>query len=270
MAGDNAEPEFVAEIRAQYGLDRPLPIQYIYFLWHALKLDFGYSLASALPALDLVMAQLPWTIKLSGLAILLNLLISIPLGAWLGQAPEKSTRSAVSSVVFILQGTPGFVTGLLLIQLFAVKLGLLPSIGAVGALSWVLPTLTLTAFLAPRLTRVLASNVAEAMQTDFVRTARAAGASEREVLIRHALPNALLGTAALAGSQLSYLLSGAIITETIFAWPGLGLLLIDSVRTLDFPVVQASVFVVACFVFLTNTSVEVLFRFLDPRLKKRA
>jgi peptide/nickel transport system permease protein len=269
MAGDNATSEFVDEIRVQYGLDRPLFVQYFFFLWHAAKLDFGYSLASGLPSLDLVLAQLPWTIKLSGLAIMLNLLVAIPLGAWLGQAPERRTRNAVSSLVFILQGTPGFVTGLLLIQFFAVKLGLFPSIGSEGTLSWVLPTLTLTAFLAPRLTRVLASNVAEAMQTDFVRTARAAGASESQVLVRHALPNALLGTAALAGSQLSYLLSGAIITETIFAWPGLGLLLIDSVRTLDFPVVQASVFVVACFVFFVNTSVEMLFRILDPRLKQR-
>ncbi|HEX7405577.1 MAG TPA: ABC transporter permease [Candidatus Nanopelagicaceae bacterium] len=269
MAGDNASTKFVDEIRVQYGLNRPLFVQYIFFLWHAVKLDFGHSLASGLPALGLVLAQLPWTIKLSGLAIMLNLIIAIPLGAWLGQAPEKRTRNVASSIVFILQGTPGFVTGLLLIQLFAVKLGLLPSIGSVGVLSWVLPTLTLTAFLAPRLTRVLASNVAEAMQADFVRTARAAGASELEVLTRHALPNALLGTAALAGSQLSYLLSGAIITETIFAWPGLGLLLIDSVRTLDFPVVQATVFVVACFVFFVNTSVELLFRILDPRLKKR-
>jgi peptide/nickel transport system permease protein len=269
MAGDNADPGFVQEIRELYGLDKPLIIQYFLFLWRALHLDFGYSLASGLPALDLVLAQLPWTLKLSGLAILLNLIVSIPLGAWLGQAPERKARNAVSSVIFVLQGTPGFVVGLILIQLLAVKFRLLPSIGSEGASSWVLPTLTLAAFLTPRLTRVLSANVAEAMQSDFVRTARAAGATEFEVLRRHALPNALLGTAALAGSQLSYLLSGAIITETIFSWPGLGLLLIESVRTLDFPVVQASVFIVACFVFSTNTAVEVLFRVLDPRLKKR-
>jgi peptide/nickel transport system permease protein len=268
MAGDNASASFIHGIRELYGLDKPLIFQYFIFIWRIIHFDFGISLASSVPALNLVLHQLPWTLKLAGLAIITNIIIAFPLGSWIGRRPEGKMQSLASSIIFIFQGTPGFVVGLILIQIFAVKFGLLPSIGSEGGASWVLPTATLAAFLIPRLTRIVATNVTEAMRADYVRTARAAGASEVTVLMRHALPNAALGATALAGSQLSYLLSGALITESIFAWPGLGLLLIDSVRTLDFPVVQAAVFIIATLVFATNTLIEILFKILDPRLKK--
>ncbi|MFN7635282.1 MAG: ABC transporter permease, partial [Acetobacteraceae bacterium] len=134
---------------------------------------------------------------------------------------------------------------------------------------WILPSATLAAFLVPKLTRVLAANVAEALREDHIRTARAQGAPPLTILLRHALPNALLGATALVGTQFAFLISGALTTEVIFAWPGLGQLLVASVQVLDFPVVQAAVFVIAVMVFAVNGATDVLFRLIDPRLRGR-
>ncbi len=269
LAGENADPAFLEAVRHQYGFDRPLPVQYLQFLEHAVRLDFGTSVQSGQDALGLVLERVPWTLELAVIAIVINTIIAVPLGAWIGSRPDRPLQTGASAFVFIGQGVPGYVVGLLLIQIFAVKLRWLPSIGNVGSLSWLLPSLTLAAFLVPRLTRVLSANVSDAMQADYVRTARANGAPERTALLRHALPNALLGATALVGGQFAFLLSGALITEVVFAWPGLGLLLINSVRQLDFPVVQAAVFVVAGLVFLANVGTELLFAVIDPRLKRQ-
>lgn len=269
LAGENADPAFLAQVRHQYGLDASLISQYFRFLAHAARFDFGVSVQSGQAALGLVLNRLPRTLQLAVIAMVIDTVIAVPLGAWIGARPDRPLQTGASAFVFIGQGVPGYVVGLVLIEVFAVKLQWLPSIGTEGSLSWLLPSLTLAAFLVPRLTRVLAANVADSMQADYVRTARANGASDRVVLTRHALPNALLGATALVGGQFALLLSGALITEVIFAWPGLGLLLVDSVRQLDFPVVQASVFVVAALVFLANVGTDLLFTVIDPRLKRQ-
>lgn len=269
LAGENADPEFLAQVRHQYGLDRPLIVQYMTFVSHVARLDFGDSVQSGDNALSLVLARIPATVQLATLAIVINLIVAVPVGAWLGARPRAVPGAVATGMLVIGQGVPGYVVGLLLIQLFAVKLRLFPSIGNSGAVSWVLPSLTLAAFLVPRLTRVLATNVGAAMNEDFVRTARACGASKLTVVLRHALPNALLGATALVGAQFAFLLSGALITEAIFAWPGVGRLLIDSVLRLDFPVVQAAVFVVAFLVFVVNALTDVAFSILDPRLRRQ-
>lgn len=269
LAGENATPEHLAAVREQYGLDRPLIEQYGAFIANAAQLDFGVSVQSGQSALGQVFLRLPATLELASLAVLLNMLIAVPLGAWIGSRPEGRAQSVVSGVVFVGQGLPGYVAALLLIELFAVEWQLLPSIGGTGVSAYVLPTISLAAFLVPRLTRVLSTNVAEAMEEDFVRTARAAGASRRTTVLRHVLPNALLGATALVGTQLALLFSGALITEVIFAWPGLGSLLIDSVRQLDFPVVQAAVLVIAALVFIVNVVTDAVLTVLDPRLRRR-
>ncbi|MFI0371889.1 ABC transporter permease [Actinomadura sp. 1N219] len=269
LAGQDATPDQVAAVREQYGLDEPLVQQYATFIVRAAQLDFGTSVQSGADALTEVLNRLPATLQLAMLAVLLNMLIAIPLGAWIGARPDGRAQSAASGLVFIGQGMPGYVVGLVLIQIFAVQLGLLPSIGNATASAAILPAVSLAAFLVPRLTRVVSANVAETMDEDFVRTARAAGASRRTVILRHVLPNALLGAAALVGTQLAILVSGALIIEVIFAWPGLGALMIDSVRQLDFPIVQAAVFTIAGLVFLTNTATDALLGVLDPRLRGR-
>lgn len=157
--------------------------------------------------------------------------------------------------------------GLVLIQVFAVGLRALPSVGDREPLSLVLPAVTLVWFLAPRVIRVTATSVDDAMRQRWIRTARAAGATSRDLLWRHVLPNSLLGTVALLGVQFAFLLSGSLVVESLFAWPGMGSLLVDSVRAVDFPVVEASVCVVAGLVFGANLLVDVLLPLLDPRLR---
>lgn len=268
LAGENASAQQLAAVRHQYGLDKPLGQQYLTFIGRAARLDFGVSVQSGESALGQVMSQLAATLELAGLAVLLTIVVAVPLGTWIGSKPHGWAQSVVSGVVFVGQGLPGYVAALLLIELFAVKWQLLPSVGNSTASSYVLPVVSLAAFLVPRLTRVLSASVAETMEEDFVRTARAAGASHRAAVVRHALPNALLGATALVGTQLALLFSGAMITEVIFAWPGLGFLMIQSVRQLDFPVVEAAVFVIAALVFVVNQATDGALALLDPRLRK--
>lgn len=268
LAGEDSSPEALAQVKHQYGLDRPLLLQYVTFIGNLFRLHFGDSLSSGQNALGMVLGQLPATLELAALAILVNVLIAIPLGCWLGARPRRPARRVVSWATSIAQGIPAYVVGLLLVQIFAVWLGVLPSVAGRGGLDWLLPTLTLAAFLVPKLIRVTAASVTESMGQDYVRTAAAAGARPGTLLARHALPNALLSTSALLGTQFAFLLSGSMITEFLFSWPGLGLLLVNSVTHLDFPVVQASVCVVALLVFAVNVLMDGLFQIADPRLRK--
>lgn len=269
MAGDEADPEVVALIRARYGLDAPLWVQYLRYLAAMLSFDFGTSLSTGRDALGLVLQRLWSTLLLAGLAVAITTAVALPLGAWLGYRPERADRQAVNAVVFVLQGIPGYIVGLLLIQLFVVELRWLTSIGNQGISSWILPAVTLASFLVPKMVRVIAANTSEAMREDYIRTARASGASGRELLLFHALPNAVLGATALIGTQFAFLMSGSLITEVIFAWPGFGALLVSSVTRLDFPVVQAAVFVIAVLVFLVNAGTDLLFGLIDPRLRRQ-
>lgn len=269
LAGADATPEQLQAIRAEYGLDKPLPYQYASYLKSLVLFDFGSSLASGVPAMAKVMSMFPATLKLSGLAMSFTLLVALPLGAWLGAAKTRPERRVTAFVIFILQGVPGFVVGLVLIQIFAVKLAWLPSMGYEGASTWILPTVSLGSFMIPKLTRVFAANVSEALAEDYVRAARAMGASESEVLWRYAVPNALLGTTALIGTLFAFLISGTVVTEIIFSWPGIGWLLIESTQNLDFPVVQAIAVVVTLLVFVVNGGADLLFRILDPRISRQ-
>jgi ABC-type dipeptide/oligopeptide/nickel transport system permease component len=268
MAGPDATLAQIEALRAQYGLDLPLWQQFAVYLRNVLLLDFGQSLSTGMPAMEKVMSMLPATLLLTVLAMGFTLLVSIPLGAWLGYRPDAPSRRLTAWLVFVGQGVPGFVVGLVLIQVFAVNLGWLPSLGYGSVQHWILPTVSLGAFLIPKLTRVLAANVAEAMREDYIRTARANGARSGELLARYALPNALLGATALVGTQFAFLVSGTVVIEIIFSWPGIGWLLIEATQTLDFPVVQAIAIVVAVLVFFVNLLTDLAFHVLDPRLKK--
>lgn len=269
MAGPDASAEQIAEIRAQYGLDRSLAVQYLAYLGRLARLDFGESLADGSAALDKVFAALPASLLLGGLALLLMLAAAIPLGAWLGARRDGAGRVVVRWLLFVLHGFPGFVIALLLIHLFAIQLVWLPALGSSGPRSWILPAASVAIFLAPKLVRLIEANVHEALKSGYVRTARAIGATDREVLWRHAMPNALLGATALIGAQFAFLVTGLVIIETIFAWPGIGWLLVQSTVNLDFPVVQTITMVVVLNVFLINTATEWLQRRLDPRLRLR-
>lgn len=268
IAGQDADEEALAAIRADYGFDAPLYVQLGRNLLRLARGDFGMSLASQQPALEAVLTAIPATLLLAFLAMLLTVVIAIPAGAWIGAAPERRGQRAAALLVYVLQGTPGFAVALVLVQVFAVSLGWVPAIGFSGPASWVLPAVSLSVFLAPKLTRVVAANVGAARGEDYVRAARAGGASEREVLFRHILPNALLGAVALIGSQFAFLIGGVVVIETIFAWPGLGRLLVQSTLNLDFPVVQAAALTVAVLVYAVNALTDLVFVALDPRLRR--
>ncbi len=269
LAGEGATPAEVRAVAHAYGLDLPLWQQYLTFVGQALRLRFGDSPVHHAAALALVLQRLPATLVLAATAMALNVVVAVALGVWLGFRPERAERRVAFVLVLASQGVPAFVVGLLLIQFFAVTLRLLPSIGAGGPASLVLPAVTLAWFLAPRVARVTAGSADAAMRQAWVRTARAMGATSRELLWRHVLPNSLLGTLALLGVQFAFLLSGSLVIESLFAWPGLGQLLVESVRTVDFPVVEAAVFVIAVLVFGANALVDVLLPAVDPRLRSR-
>jgi peptide/nickel transport system permease protein len=266
MAGENAGPEMIEALRQQYGFDQPLLLQYLYYLGNVLRLDFGASLASGQAALPLVLNQLPATLLLAFLGMTVTIAVAVPVGAWLGCRPDRTSARLVSVVVVVAQGMPGFVTALILIQVFVVYLMWFPSLGHADVRTWILPSLSLASFLAPKLIRVIAANVSEAMRQEYIRTARSIGSSSTVILWREAFPNAILGTVALISAQFAFLFSGAVIIEVLFLWPGIGLLLLESAQTLDFPVLQAIAFVVAVLVFFVNSLSNVVFRRLDPRI----
>ena len=268
MAGEGASPETIAAIHDDYGFDKSLIEQYLIFIWDIARLDFGKSLVNSQPALGFVLKYLPSTLKLTFLAVFFNSIMAIPAGVWLGAKPTQRRRKILSTIVSVAQGMPAYVIGLLLIQIFSVWLGWLPSIAGTGTWSWVLPTATLSFALSPNLIRVVAASIEDTTHQDYFRTAKANGASPRVLLIKHSLPNALLSTTSLLGAQFAFLLSGALITEYIFAWPGLGLILVQSITNLDFPTIQATVFVVAYLVFIVNLVMDQVFRLADPRLRR--
>ncbi len=270
IAGPDAAPDQIAAIRAEYGFDQSLATQYVRYVGNLLSLDFGKSLVDGTPALTKVLDALPATLLLGSLAMGLTLLIALPSGLWLGSTKRRGAARAARAMLFVLQGFPGFVVALLLVQLFAIQLVWLPALGASGPTSWILPAVSVASFLAPKLIRLVEANTAAVMPSNFIRTARANGVPEGEILYRHAAPNALLGAVALIGAQFAFLVTGLVIIEAIFAWPGIGWLLVQSTVNLDFPVVQAITFTIVIAVFVVNTLTELLQRRLDPRSSSRS
>ena len=258
MAGSDATAEQLAAIRAQYGFDKSLPEQYLRYMASLARLDFGASLATGQSAVTMILVKLPATLLLATLGLVTTVAVAFPVGAFLGFRPDTPGRRLTALVVYFFQGVPGFVLALLLIQIFVVQLGLLPSFGYADPRTWILPSIALASFLAPKLTRVFAANVSEAMREDYIRRARAMGATPRELLWKEALPNALLGAASLLSVQVATLISGVVIIEVLFVWPGIGWQLLQSTLALDFPVIQAFAVVVAVLVFLINTATDLL------------
>lgn len=270
LAGQDASEEQLQAIRSQYGLDRGLLVQYGSYIGSLVRLDFGNSLADGTPALAKALTAFPASLLLAGLAMTIACVCAIPLGVWLGARRDGAARRSARWLVFALQGFPGFVVALVLVQVFAIELTWLPALGYAGPQTWVLPAVSVASFLAPKLARMVEANVAAALESAYVRTARAIGASDREILWRHALPNALLGATALMGAQLAFVVTGLVIIETMFAWPGIGWLLVQSTTQLDFPVVQAITLVTVAAVFVINAIIELVQYSLDPRLRHRS
>lgn len=257
----------VEQVRHQFGLDRPLPVQYATFLGKAVTGDFGVSIRQRQPALQLALQRLPATLQLAVLSFLFAVLVGVPLGIIAAVKPRSLFDNLTMTIAVVGQAIPTFFLGILLILFVAVQLHWLPVGGRDDWRSWILPTVTLGTYAMASIARLTRAAMLEVLTQDYVRTGRAKGLSERAVILRHAFRNALIPIVTIMGLQFGTLLGGAVVTETIFSWPGLGLLAIYGIRNRDYPVVQASVFLAACAFVLVNLAVDLLYGQLDPRIR---
>ena len=266
-AAQNATEESIAAQRERLGLLDPLIVQYGNFLWGVVRLDFGDSIFSEQPAWDEVMSRLWATVQLSLAAFILILAIGVPIGV-LAAIRRGSVPDLLSRLIALVgQAMPNFWLGLLLIFLFAVQLGWLPTSGRGGFENLVLPAITLAGFGAAAAMRLTRSGMLEVLSNDYIRTAQAKGLANRTVILRHALRNALLGLVTVLGIMLAQLLAGSIIVEVVFAWPGVGRLIFRSISLRDFPVIQVGVLVIAVWFVVINILVDLSYNVLDPRIR---
>ena len=258
----------VDEFRERLGFNDPLAVQYARFLGAAVRGDFGESLRYRRDALGLVLERLPATLLLAGAALAVTLLVAVPLGV-LSAVRRDTAFDHVSTVITVLgQATPGFWLGLMLIYVFAVHLRWLPTGGMGTAAHVVMPAVVLAAFYSARVARLTRSAVLDTLGEDYVLTARAKGLAETRVIGKHTLRNSAIPIVTLAGLEAGQLLGGAVVTETIFAWPGLGRLTVQALLNRDFPVVMAAVSFTSVVYTLMNLLVDVAYGWLDPRVRR--
>jgi peptide/nickel transport system permease protein len=267
MLGEGATKAQVDALRQIMGFDRPLLVQYASFLGRAVRGDFGTSLHFHRANLDLVLERLPATIQLAALALLLALSLAIPLGI-LAAVGRQTWLDAFAMVLALIgQATPNFWLGIMLILLFAVDLRWFPASGRGGLAHLVLPTITLATFPLALNARMVRSAMLEVLGEDYVRTARAKGLSERLVVYKHALRNALNPVITVVGLQIGAFMGGSVIVETVFAWPGLGRLAVQAILVKDFPLVQTTVTFLALVLLAMNLIVDLLYFVIDPRVR---
>jgi peptide/nickel transport system permease protein len=259
----------VNEFRQRLGFNDPLPVQYARFMTGALRGDFGESLRYRHDALGLVLERVPATALLAATSILLTLVVALPLGVLSAVRRDSFLDHAGTIATVLGQATPGFWLGLMLIYVFAVQLRWLPTGGMGGPANLVMPSVVLAAFFSSRVARLTRSAVLDALNEDYVKTARAKGLSEGRVIGKHTLRNSAIPIVTLAGLEAGQLLGGAVITETIFAWPGLGRLTVQALLNRDFPVVMAAVSFTSIVYTLMNLAVDLAYGWLDPRVRVR-
>jgi peptide/nickel transport system permease protein len=270
MMGETASEEDIQNVRRQLGLDRPIHEQYVTFLSKAVRGDFGDSVRQrGQPAMQIVMNRYPATLQLAFLALAFSVILATIFGVVSAVKRYSVLDNVVMFLALIGQSVPNFWLGIMLILLFAVQFGVLPSQGSGdGNIRYlILPMLTLAAPGLARLTRLVRSGMLEIMNQDYVRTARAKGLHDSRVIFGHALKNAAIPLVTVIGLDMGALLGGAVVTEQIFAWPGVGLEVIMAINGRDFPVVQAAVFVVAVSFVLINLIVDLAYTWLDPRVR---
>ncbi|UOF88990.1 ABC transporter permease [Fodinisporobacter ferrooxydans] len=267
MVPQNSTAEDIANLRHSLGLDKPLGIQYILFIKNLLQGNLGYSYVQSQPAMDIVMERVPYTVELALAALVISLAIGITIGMLTAIYRGKWIERMLMPIILIGQSMPAFWTGILLIMLMSVRLHLLPSSGSSGIQSLVLPAITLASLSMATVARMTRSSVIEQLGKDYVKTARSKGVGNARLLIRHILRNAAIPIITIIGLEAANLLGGAVITETIFAWPGLGQLTIQSIAARDFPLVQAIVLLGAGTYIFINLITDLLYGLVDPRIK---
>ena len=275
MLGRDGDPDTVARLRHDLGLDRPVYVQYGDWLGRLAQGDWGRSFRTGQPVLRAVASRLPASLELAFLSLLLAVGFALALGTLAAHRPETRTDASISVLTALGTAMPNFWIAIVLILVFALHLRLLPSSGSVPLLedplghlrAMVLPTVTLSIAYLSNLTRLVRAKMLESLHTDYVRTARAKGLREGRVLWVHALRNSVLPVLSILAVSMSRLFGGAVVTETIFALPGVGILLVDSILGRDFPVVQGIIVLVTIGVFTTNFLIEIAYAVVDPRVR---
>jgi peptide/nickel transport system permease protein len=269
MLGERAQASDRAALRAALGLDLPLWEQYRRYLEGLLRLDFGQSFLDQRPVAAILAERLPATLRLATAALGIAILIALPLGVLAARFRGSAVDSAAMTLSLLGVSIPNFWLGPMLILLFSLWLGWTPVSGAEQPVSIILPAITLGTAMAAILARMVRASMLEVLGEDYVRTARAKGLGEGVVLWRHALRNAWLPVLTVIGLQLGGLLAGAVITETVFAWPGIGSLLVESIKARDFPVVQGCVLLISLCYVLVNALTDLAYVWIDPRIGGR-
>jgi peptide/nickel transport system permease protein len=275
ILGEQASPEQRAAVRIEYGLDQPAPVRYVTWLARVAQGDFGRSLRTREDVGAMLAARIPVTLELGFLSILIAVAIGMPAGILAARFRGSLIDVAASLIAMSSVAVPYFWMGVLLIMLFSLKLGWLPPSGHIRFLDdpggnltlMVMPALTIGTAFAALVMRQTRASMLQVLSMDYIRTARAKGLSERLVLVRHALRNALIPIVTVIGLQIGALLGGAVVTETVFALPGLGRMLVDGIFQRDFPVIQGAILFIVIAVFAVNLLTDLLYRAFDPRVK---
>jgi len=272
LAGDHASDAAIAQVRHAYGLDRPIWVQYLYFMRNLFELNLGQSLSYHIPVASLIRQRLPVSLSVVVFTALITTVVSLPLGLLAALKKDSWLDNVVRSTLMITMVMPSFWIGIIFIIILSINFGLFPVSGyGTGFGDHVkhlfLPSLTISLSLAPILIRALRANVLETMRADYTRTARAKGLSEGKVVRTHVLRNALIPWVTLLGLSVGSLMGGTVITEKVFGLPGAGALMIDSITARDYPVVQASTLIFAFMVILVNLTTDIIYSFIDPRIR---
>lgn len=267
LLGAQATADEVAALRAEIGLDQPIVVQYVRFLQDAVRLDFGTSLRLQVDALDAVVQRFPATALLAVTAIIVAILISVPMGIGAALYPTSILDRVVSVLSLLGQSVPGFWLGIMFILIFARSLQWLPSAGMGGWQHLIMPAFTLALPLVGILTSLVRAGLLEVLNEDYIRTAYAKGLPERTVIFRHAFKNTLIPVVTVAGLQFGSLLAGAVIVETVFAWPGSGRLLVDAISNRDYAIIQTAILLITASFVLLNLLIDVSYAYLDPRIR---
>lgn len=267
IAGVLASQADVERIRHQFGLDQPLYVQYVTYIAHLLTGDLGISTRTGSPVREEILTRLPYTLELAAISTVISILLGVTLGVIAATRRGSPLDLVISAVAVFGLSMPVYWLGLMLIILFSIQLHVFPAAGAQDPLGFVLPSITLAMFSLALVARQARSAMLEVLGQDYVRTARAKGAPMRTVLVKHALRNALLPVVTVIGLQFGALIGGAVLTETVFSWPGVGRLLVDSIFSRDYPVVQGVVLMLAVGFIFVNLLVDLLYAYVDPRIR---
>ncbi len=269
MLGEGAQAADVEQLRHKLGLDQPVLTQYLRYLTDLFRGDLGISFRFGEPVGAIIRSRYPATVQLALLSLLIGLTIALPCGVLAALRPRSWLDRLITSVTLFGISLPNFVSGPIAILIFSIFLGWLPVSGRLGAAHYILPAATLGASLSAILTRMIRAGMIEELQEDYVKTARAKGLPESQVLLRHALRNSLIPVVTVIGLQFGTLLAGAIITETIFAWPGIGRLTVQAINSRDYPLVQGCILAIAFTYVTVNLLTDLAYGFLDPRIRYR-